>query len=156
VIPFKKYSDASKAYKQLKSDKEHPLTKVALAAVRVDTEGEANSLKVELKEGNLKADKLLKKSKILSNKFLKMDIEMITGLPTEEEKEENSNNTATKTEEEDTAKETVATDTKTSEEETANDTAPTGKKTTLTPEKREANKKRLKAIGNLFSKLKNK
>jgi hypothetical protein len=150
VIPFKKYSDASKAYKQLKSDKEHPLTKVALAAVRVDTEGEANSLKVELKEGNLKADKLLKKSKILSNKFLKMDIEMITGLPAEED----NNGTDTKISEKETKTDTDTTDTKTSGEDNTNDTAATDTKApTITPEKRAAHNKRLLSLTSLFDKL---
>lgn len=141
MIPFKKYSDATKAYKQLKKDKEHSLDKVALAAIQVDTEGKENKLKAELKAGNLKADKLLKKSKIFTTKLVKMNLEIVTGLSVEEENEE----PLTTDVEESKVDDTVPTDTPTKEKETP----------TITQKEREVHHENLDKLTKFFNKLAN-
>lgn len=142
MIPFKKYAEATKAYKQLKSDKEHPLNKVALATIVVDTEGQENCLKVELKAGNLTAEKLLNKSKVFTKKLVKMNLEVITGTP---EEEESTDTTATSTAEENDPS-VAATG---SEEGTDAETP------TITPKERAVHHKRLKDLTTFFDKLSN-
>ncbi len=128
MIPFKKYEEARKAFKQLKESKEHPLNKVALAAIEVQTEGNTSKLHVELKKGNLTAEKLLVKSKIFAEKMIKMDLDITIGVVAEEANP--AENEAT----------------------TAETSAP---KVTLTEEERSAHRKKLKSITSFFDKLAN-
>jgi hypothetical protein len=135
MIPFKKYSEATKAFKQLKKDKEHDLNLVGLASILVESKDNTNVLNVELKDGKLTAAKLLKKSKVFEEKTLKMPINIVTGIPVEEDDN---------TEEEQT--------TSSSEETATSDTTSTSK---MSPEERTQHHKRLENLTAFFNKLAN-
>lgn len=139
LIPFKKYTEANKTFKQIKQSKEHPLIKVALATLEVSTENNKETLKANLQLGNLTVEKLLKKSKVL-NKWIKMGLEVTTGVPvaepTVEEKAPATTTAETATENTDT-------------------TSPTAKKTKLSPEQRAEKTKVLNDLTDFFNKLAN-
>jgi cbb3-type cytochrome oxidase cytochrome c subunit len=90
---------------------------------------------VELKDGKLTAAKLLKKSKVFEEKTLKMPINIVTGIPVEEDDN---------TEEEQT--------TSSSEETATSDTTSTSK---MSPEERTQHHKRLENLTAFFNKLAN-
>lgn len=137
MIPFKKFSDATKAFKQLKKDKEHDLNLVGLASILVESKDNNNVLNVELKDGKLTTAKLLKKSNVFTEKTLKMPINIVTGIPIEEDE-----NTTEQTEEQQTTPSSGETSTK---EQVSK----------MSQEERTQHHKRLENLTTFFNKLAN-